>query len=45
MDYLQSINVDEIGLHVDGNNTPAIRLYTSVGFEKVGELHWYEYNL
>ena len=45
MDYLQSINVDEIGLHVDGDNTPAIRLYTSVGYEKVGELHWYQYNL
>lgn len=45
MEYLQSIKVDEIGLHVDGNNTPAIRLYKSVGFEKVGELHWYEYNL
>ena len=43
MEYLLSIHVDEIGLHVDGNNTPAIRLYTSVGFEKVGELHWYEY--
>jgi len=45
MEYLQSIQVDEIGLHVDGQNTPAIRLYTSVGFEKVGELHWYEYAL
>ncbi len=45
MEYLQSIHVDEIGLHVDGNNTPAIRLYKSVGFEKVGELHWYEYTL
>jgi len=45
MDYLRSIHVDEIGLHVDGQNTPAIRLYTSVGFEKVGELHWYEYRL
>jgi mycothiol synthase len=43
MEYLQSIQVDQIGLHVDGQNTPAIRLYTSVGFEKVGELHWYEY--
>ncbi|MDA0733556.1 MAG: GNAT family N-acetyltransferase [Chloroflexi bacterium] len=45
MEYLQSIHVNEIGLHVDGNNTPAIRLYTSVGFEKVAELHWYEYTL
>ena len=45
MEYLQSIQADEIGLHVDGSNTPAIRLYMSVGFEKVGELHWYEYTL
>jgi mycothiol synthase len=45
MEYLQSIPVDQIGLHVDGRNTPAIRLYTSVGFEKVGELHWYECRL
>lgn len=45
MRYLQSVPSDDIGLHVDGKNTPAIRLYTSVGFEKVGELHWYEYNL
>jgi mycothiol synthase len=45
MRYLQSISVDEIGLHVDRQNTPAIRLYNSVGFEKVGELHWYEYCL
>ena len=41
---MQSAAVDSIGLHVDGNNTPAIRLYTSVGFAKAGELHWYEYN-
>jgi mycothiol synthase len=43
MEYLKSAGVDDIGLHVDGNNIPAIRLYTSMGFNKVGELHWYEY--
>jgi mycothiol synthase len=43
MGYLKSIRVDDIGLHVDGNNAPAIRLYASMGFSKVGELHWYGY--
>lgn len=45
MEYLRSAGVNDIGLHVDGSNTPAIRLYKSVGFEKVGELHWYELKL
>ena len=45
MEYLQSAGVDEIGLHVDGDNTPAVRLYHSVGFAQVGELHWYEATL
>ena len=42
MEYLKSVGVAEIGLHVDGINAPAIALYQSVGFKKVGELHWYE---
>ena len=42
MKYLRSINVADIGLEVDGTNTPAIRLYHSVGFEKVGERQWFE---
>jgi mycothiol synthase len=42
--YLKSAGADEVGLHVDSSNTPAIRLYTSLGFNKVGELHWYELN-
>ena len=42
MEYLKSAGVAEIGLHVDGINAPAIALYKSVGFQKVGELHWYE---
>ena len=45
IEYLQSIDVAEIGLQVDGSNTPAIRLYNSVGFEKTGELHWFERKL
>ena len=45
MQFLKSTGVADIGLHVDGNNVPAIRLYTSVGFEKVGELHWFEFKV
>ena len=45
MEYLKSIGVADIALQVDGSNTPAIGLYTSVGFEKVGELHWFELDL
>lgn len=42
MEYLRSIGVADIALEVDESNTPAIRLYTSVGFEKAGEHHWLE---
>ena len=42
MEYLRSLEVPDIRLQVDGSNTPAVRLYTSVGFEKTGELHWFE---
>ena len=45
MEYLQSAGVAEIGLEVDGNNTPAIRLYYSAGLGKAGELNWFELNL
>ncbi|MCH8224228.1 MAG: GNAT family N-acetyltransferase [Chloroflexi bacterium] len=45
MEHLRSIGVADIALQVDGSNTPAIRLYTSVGFEKVGEFHWFELDL
>ena len=45
MEYLGSIGVADIALQVDGSNTPAIRLYTSVGFEKAGERHWFEREL
>ncbi len=42
MEYLKTCNVSDIGLQVDETNTPAIRLYTSVGFEKEGERQWFE---
>ena len=45
MEYLRSLDVPDIRLQVDGSNTPAVRLYTSVGFEKAGELHWFERGL
>jgi mycothiol synthase len=45
LSYLKSAGAHDVGLHVDSNNAPAIGLYTSLGFNKVGELHWYELNL
>ena len=45
MRYLKSLDVEDIGLEVDSSNTPAIRLYTSVGFKQVGEIHWFELDL
>ena len=42
MEYLRTLDIMDIGLQVDGTNTPGVRLYTSVGFQKVGELHWFE---
>ena len=45
MEALRSQNVADIGLQVDNSNTPGVRLYTSVGFQKVGELNWLERRL
>ena len=42
MESLRSQNVADIGLQVDSSNTPGVRLYTSIGFQKVGELNWLE---
>jgi mycothiol synthase len=42
MEFLLSLDVAAIGLQVDQDNAPAIRLYASVGFEKAGERHWFE---
>ncbi len=43
--YLRSAGADYVRLEVDGENVPAIRLYQSTGFQKAGELHWYERRL
>ncbi len=40
--YLVSAGADRIRLEVDAENTPAVRLYRSMGFAKTGELRWYE---
>jgi mycothiol synthase len=45
MAFLLSLDVASIGLQVDQDNAPAIRLYASVGFEKVGERHWFEWGV
>jgi len=45
MNYLHCQGVHDIGLHVDKTNAPARRLYRSVGFEKTGELDWFEARL
>ena len=45
MDYLSSQDVVHIRLDVDAQNTPAIRLYASLGFEKTADLHWFEASL
>ncbi len=45
MKYLRSTGLAEIGLEVDGNNDPAVRLYTSTGFKITGERHWFERDL
>ncbi len=42
MKHLRSVGQAEIGLEVDGNNDPAVRLYTSTGFKTLGERHWFE---
>ena len=42
MKHLRSIGHSEIGLEVDGNNDPAVRLYKSTGFEILSERHWFE---
>ena len=40
--YLASLGVAHVELEVDGANTPATRLYFSLGFTKVSESHWFE---
>ncbi len=45
MSYLRTLDICDIGLEVDGSNTPAVGLYTSTGFEKVAERYWFELRL
>ena len=42
MEFLRSRGVKYISLDVDGENVPAIKLYSSEGFKKDRELHWFE---
>ncbi len=42
MQHLCGNGVDYVKLDVDSNNATAIGLYTSMGFEKEHELHWFE---
>jgi mycothiol synthase len=43
--YLASQGVAAVELEVDSANLPAIRLYHSLGFEKVAESQWFEASL
>lgn len=45
MEYLRSQEVIYIQLDVDSENTPAVKLYSSIGFKVVEELHWFEASL
>ncbi len=45
MEYLRSREVKHIQLDVDSENTPAVKLYSSIGFKVVEELHWFEASL
>ena len=45
MEYLRSRDVKYIQLDVDSENTPAVKLYSSIGFKVVEELHWFEASL
>ena len=42
MEHMRDRGVGSIQLEVDGENAPAIGLYTSVGFRKEAMLHWFE---
>ncbi|MCE2464505.1 MAG: GNAT family N-acetyltransferase [Dehalococcoidia bacterium] len=45
MEYLRSRDVQYVQLDVDSENTPAVKLYSSIGFKVVEELHWFEASL
>jgi mycothiol synthase len=42
LEYLRSMNVECVELDVDAQNSPAIKLYTSVGFTVVSKSYWFE---
>jgi ribosomal protein S18 acetylase RimI-like enzyme len=42
LQHLCANGVDYVKLDVDSTNEPAIGLYTSMGFRKTLELHWFE---
>jgi mycothiol synthase len=42
LQHLCANGVDHVKLDVDSTNEPAIGLYTSMGFRKTLELHWFE---
>ncbi len=45
MEYMRTKGVGSIQLEVDGENAPAVGLYTSVGFREEARLHWFEERL
>ena len=45
MEYMRTKGVGSIQLEVDGENAPAVGLYTSVGFQEEARLHWFEERL
>jgi mycothiol synthase len=45
MGSLLDAGVDHIGLHVDRSNAAALALYQAAGFQKTGELDWFEAGL
>ena len=42
LEHLVSLGVEYVELEVDESNTPAIRLYHSVGFREIQPRQWYE---
>ena len=45
MDWLASQGVDVIDLEMDSSNLSAVRVYESLGFEKVSDTVWFEFRL
>ncbi len=45
IDHLVALGADPLELTVDGENTPAVRLYEGLGFRRGRAVHWYELQL